>query len=268
MRPLAPVQLCRRRVLAPRTCLVFGIPSCCADAAHYGLSATPRFSAARRTDCETSSPPSTLLAAVHGSFRRARVLRGLSRPNMHQFYLSFHAPCQEMPTRQSGPLSQRIAEGCPRWATIASNTASLSGWQKLVSTSKAPAPGLRGDCGEKKANAWQVQDFWVRASSSGRWCARIRQSPACAVRHECEAHPRSGSQQPFGRSVRGSVWKPFSRRKLAFALCKAWPNRIGIQPGASGPPFPVRPQRVPLSIEPRIGARQPKTAYRMDRVAA
>ena len=142
MRPLAPVQLCRRRVLAPRTCLVFGIPSCCADAAHYGLSATPRFSAARRTDCETSSPPSTLLAAVHGSFRRARVLRGLSRPNMHQFYLSFHAPCQEMPTRQSGPLSQRIAEGCPRWATIASNTASLSGWQKLVSTSKAPAPGF------------------------------------------------------------------------------------------------------------------------------
>jgi hypothetical protein len=72
------------------------------------------------------------------------------------------------------------------------------------------------------------------------------------------ALPRSGSQQPFGRSVRGSVWKPFSRRKLAFALCKAWPNRIGIQPGASGPPFPVRPQRVPLSIEPRIGRDNPK----------
>jgi hypothetical protein len=40
----------------------------------------------------------------------------------------------------SGPLSQRIAKGCPRSATIASSTRVTLRLAKLVSTSKAKKP--------------------------------------------------------------------------------------------------------------------------------
>src|SRR5438132_11684006 len=44
----------------------------------------------------------------------------------------------------SGPLSQRIAKGCPRSATIASSTRVTLRLAKLVSTSKAKTfPGVR-----------------------------------------------------------------------------------------------------------------------------
>jgi hypothetical protein len=110
LKPLAQVQLCRSWRPEQQTLSVSGIPSCCAYAPRCTPFATPRSCAGHRKGSETSSLLSTLPAAVVKALD-GRVLRRLSRLNMHQFDLPLHAPDQKMPTRQLRPV---VAADCLR----------------------------------------------------------------------------------------------------------------------------------------------------------
>ena len=86
------------------------------------------------------------------------------------------------------------------------------------------------------------------------------------VPREYAVHPRWDFRKPSGKSNHEPPSES-SSRQLACALCGAWPNTEGIQPGASGGHCRERPSRGAFSSRTRVREGQPKAACRLARIS-
>ena len=85
----------------------------------------------------------------------------------------------------SGPLSQRIACGCPRSATMASNTRVTLRLAKLVSTSKAKHSRVYASTTLNTRIARPHSTASCRKSSAHSWLAEVRATSGFPSRTQC-----------------------------------------------------------------------------------